>query len=376
MIADIKNKNPFNILIGLLLKYYRVQKRVTSKDMALMLNSGHSLYRLMESGASPLHPSKIYLLIEVFDNLFEENQNIEFENLSKFLIGGQYLDALVNRKKRASSRGLTYQEALQDFLGNSGSDFNKLFDNITGIFDTKTKEDDLNYLVNEKAPLELFDFLSLNNYEKTKTKQHKDEVVAKVYGSYSLQIDMILGVLEELSSHSPSHISDNAHYWEDKNKTKFTHLRGFYLKKEIVINEENFILFDYSYLFESNFKELKMVFVSNEKSDDLKEDFIKKLNHSRIKQNKKELTKNEKEKIHIKTISDTDIGNFQDLITENKGLLNTGLLAYWSFSMRNGNENGFIGYKVGGGEEYAFNIKYLDGKERVKKFDKKWNNIS
>ncbi len=370
MIADVKNKNPFNILIGLLLKYYRVQKRVTSKDMAIMLNSGHSLYRLMESGASPLHPSKIYLLIEIFDDLFEDEQNIEFENLSKFLIGGQYIDALVNRKKR-NSRSLTYQEALQEFLGNSGDDFNKLFNNVQGLFDLKTKEKDLNHLIDEKAPLELFDFLSLNNYEKNKTLQFGDKIIERIGNSYSLHIDMLLSMIKEFSTHPPMHISGIADKWEKNNHHNFEELRGFYLKEEIIINKNNFKLFDYDYLFDDNFKKLRMVFVSEKSSPELKDSFVQKLNASR----NKKLTKREIDKINIKSIKSIN-ENLKNLVADSDNSNPNNLMTFWVFSMSNGNQNGFIGFKNTIEKDYIKNLKYAESIRRLEIFDKEWDNIN
>lgn len=376
MIADIENKNPFNVLMGLLLKYYRLEKKLTSKAMALKLNSGHSLYRLMESGASPFHPSKIYLLIGLFEDLFED-EDIEFDNLSKFLIGGQYIDALVNRKKRDTSRGLTYEQALKELLDNDTVGFVKLFDKTKRLFVPDIEEKEMLYLENEKVPLELFDFLSLNNYNKPKTEQYKDEVIESILNSYSLHTEIILSMAKEFNTHPPLHISGIADKWEKDNKKKFKYLRGFYLKEDIIINEENFKAFNYDYLFEASFTEMQMLFVSDKPKEDLELDFVNKLNASREANSKKILTETEINKINIKTVKKAHLTeNLKSLLKNSTGSSDDSLLAFWIFSMISGNQNGFIGFRKRDNEkDYILNLKYNEVNKRLNMFDEEWKSI-
>jgi hypothetical protein len=181
----------------------------------------------------------------------------------------------------------------------------------------------------------------------------------------------------EFKSHPPLHITGIADKWERDNKTKFTHLKGFYLAEHIIITSENFQLFNFEYLFADTFEKLKMIFVSDKTNKQLEKHFIKELNNSRSKNNLLELSKAEIAKISIKTINVDDVTeDLGELMIDGDGLSNNSLAAFFIFSMKSGNQIGFVGFREDDNEkDYILNLKYGDAKKRLKIFDEEWKNI-
>lgn len=382
MVVDIENKNPFNVLMGLLLRFYRIDKKMTSKAMSLKLNAGHSLYRLIEAGSSPLHPSKIFLFIELFEELFDD-EDIKYEKLSNFLIAGQYIDSQVNRKQRSTSRGLSYKEAVQEFLEYDTVGFAKLFNNIDRLFNININEKELDHLLNYKAPLELFDFLSKKDYLKDKHEQYDKRIMDLINDSYSLNLEIGIQMFKSLQTLHPSHISTIAAKWEQDNKNNFEYVRGFFIDRELIINKENFKLFDYDYLFEQDFKETQIIFyreTEEETSNSVKEIFFRELNSIRKEIGKTEITKDslEWEKLKIKLLNKGEENDsIITLVESPKADLNntTELKGFWFFSMSSGNEIGFAGYKpndANNDKDYVLNLTLSETNIRKNEFIQIW----
>jgi transcriptional regulator with XRE-family HTH domain len=366
-------KNPLNVCFGYFLKKHRKDFNKTTNEVALEMGLGHSLYRMVEAGNSTFPSGKTFALIKTFSETFI-NQKLEFELIAKYILGAHYIDTeMLNAKKE--ERTISFNDLKRDLIDNDIV-FSKFFSKVYDFF-SKRELPNSDYYTSELIPKEVLDFLTNKNYELKPVEQYNDEIFKEIKSSYSLHIEMILSLIREFKSHPPLHISGIADKWEKDNKTKFTHLKGFYLKEDIIIKDLNFKLFNYDYLFENTFEELKMIFVTDISKAQLEEEFVKELNISRMDNNLKELTKTEIKKIKFKSIEEKNLSeDFHILIRENKGLDTKDLLAYWSFSMISGNQNGFVGYRNRTNErDYVLNLKYGDAKNRLRTFDDLWKTI-
>jgi len=219
-----------------------------------------------------------------------------------------------------------------DVLGQMDAGLEALFSNtkIKDLMDSNPGSH--KGLAPENNLRELKHFLSNIHYGRDESKKMQDKVSfvsQKLEEAPSLNLELMINFINELSSHPPLHTIAVARQWEEKNHKKFRKLRGVYSDPDLILREKNLKNFKYGFLANPNF-ELQFLFQSDKTQDELKDNFLKGL----LKFNKElEHSVDRLEKsVQIKTYTSFKNG---DMPEEFK-------YGYWAFHMESTNIIGFV----------------------------------
>lgn len=284
--------------------------------------------RMIEAGRSPLHISRVFNLVNTFQ---EANESIEFQMAMKYLGAIQFLEG-------GKEKGKSWKPLLSK-LEEIDHDFEKLFGVIKDFLDKADRETDDD--PDDATIDELAKFLSTQNYGSGDTKKFNDDLIADVLDMPSLTLEVTLDLFATMKKHPPHHIGDTASEWEARNKNNFAELRGVYGQSKFIVSKENLEQFPHKYIGSHKFDSLKYIFLDGCEGDQVKRDFISLLRDIwQHYPDQNPLTADVEKKISIKCI---DPKKYEDILNELLKRKKIPYYAFWVFTTNRGNQIGFLG---------------------------------
>jgi transcriptional regulator with XRE-family HTH domain len=354
----ISGKNPMVQMFGTYLRLKRNAGNKSVADAARILGVGSSFVRAIEAGSYPLNPNRIDKLRQLLSEEY-----IDPERAINFFIGLQFVQFQMEA-------GETGYEALKK-LSDLTEDFKKFYENVKVFFEYSEDSLQQKKFLEEKAILEVTNFLTQKFYVEESRKQFNSVLIDTIRNTRTIHLETIMEVRDLLERHPPLHVGDVAANWENINAKRLKCLKGIFQEASYIISESNVRKFTYDYLFEEKFEFLNFIFLEGDTEKILKEKFVTLLNDARKKVSKKELTQSEVDKINIRCVKYLNVKSECDKVLEGENSIIINSKAFWVFSMISGNEIGFIG--VPQAEDYkVLNLTYKDTLERIKYFDNIW----
>jgi hypothetical protein len=357
-------KNPLNALFGAFLQNERKKDTSSSiNDIGEKLKMSLSLYKMVESGNAAFNVNKIFNLIHTFPDA-----NLSFDRLSKYFVAQSIADLLINK-------GGTPRDVINK-LSENDEEFRHFFLNIEDyvLYNGESKEikDDLQ----EKAIKEINEFLSNSVYPIKDDDKYEANMAHKLSKIPSLSIEILLDFIDSFGTIIPQHFGNIASEWEDKNRSNFKSIDGFYVNPGLIIDKNNLSIYPYSYLRENSFTKIKYIFLSEDEPSILGSKFKTILNQCRSEKKIAKISDNDYKKVHIKSISSKS--NHQKLMIKEllRDPIQTGgeLQAFWVFTTVKGNKVGFVGVRENDTNK-VYNLAYKETIDRDNLFKKLWESI-
>lgn len=249
-------KNPLAQVLGIVLQKMRNALVLSSDEVALTLGLGGSSYRMIEAGSAILQPGKALKVIQAFER-------IEFAPLCKCLVALQVMEAGTGSPDdmRSACR----------LLGEIDPLLHDVLEKLNPIWPSLEKADPTE--IGDKIRALKID-IALENFLTTPAPAVLDhQGVLKAHVNSLLNstppfyFDLAVDMLENLQGYIPRVSPVELAKWEEKNKTRITHVIGAIRDARSWTNPENFDLFVYSFLWESQFENFRLLVTSSAKKD-------------------------------------------------------------------------------------------------------------
>lgn len=360
-------KNPLSQLFGVLLQKMRSDLGLNSDEVAQKLRLGGSSYRMVEAGSGVYQPGRALELIQVFNQ-------IEFEPLCRLLVAIQTMET--SGKDTEGRRGASV------LLSDADPQLKLVFDAIEPTWEIALQESSnkvVSYLETNRAHLVLKEFLTTNRYFGLEKEKRLDfELNSLIEDIPSVYLDFILDSLQSLRKYRLHYFPDDSSSWENDNKYNFTNLYAVILDSSEITNPENFRSFDYNYLWQTQFERLNFILLG-EKTDAKKQlkDFketLKMVLHEKPVKYAQELKRFEEvteQKLRFKNgnIYKDQLKLMLDSVGED------GTKMFWVFTLKNGNNIGFISNSDTQQVFYGTTLSYKETRDKLNEFKKIWDDI-
>jgi len=256
-----KVRNPLAQALGLVLSELRDKMGgVSSSQVASELGLAASHYRMIEAGSAILQPSRAIRVVQTFDT-------IEFIPLCEVIVSIQVLDGA-----RQSIRDMKTTAALLAEATPSLAKVLRKLDTLWKVVDkgdagevskaigsTGLKDELVRFLTTEPLPLSAADidnFMS-PTYEHPLSGRLYGKIGNILQGVAPFYLDTVLQLVDNLRNVTPRVTAEELARWEGLHQNKFSHEIGIVRKPEIVVDVG---IFDYSYLWEKNFKKIVIIY--------------------------------------------------------------------------------------------------------------------
>ncbi len=249
-------KNPLAQVLGIVLQKMRNAMVLSSDEVALRLGLGGSSYRMIEAGSAILQPGKSIRVIQTFER-------IEFAPLCKCLVALQVTEAGSGTAEdmRLACRLLgEVDPLLQDVV--------EKLNPIWSILETADPGEVSEKIRALKIDIALETFLTTPS---PTVQDHQGVLKAHVNSLLNstppFYFDLAVDMLENLQGYIPRVSPVELAKWEEKNKSRITDVVGAIRDSRSWTNPENFDLFAYGFLWESQFEQLRLMVLSGAKKD-------------------------------------------------------------------------------------------------------------
>lgn len=249
-------KNPLAQVLGIVLQKMRNALVMSSDDVARTLGLGGSSYRMIEAGSAILQPGKALRVIQTFER-------IEFAPLCKCLVALQVMEA--------GSGTPDDMRIACGLLGEVDPLFHDVVEKLNPVWPVLEKTDPTE--ISDKIRALKAD-IALENFLTTPAPtvlDHQGVLKAHVHSLLNstppFYFDLAVDMLENLQGYIPRVSPVELAKWEEKNKTRITHVIGAIRDARSWTNPENFDLFVYGFLWESQFENFRLLVTSAAKKD-------------------------------------------------------------------------------------------------------------
>jgi hypothetical protein len=256
-----KVRNPLAQALGLVLQEMRDKMGgASSSQVASELGLAASHYRMIEAGSAILQPSRAIRVVQTF-------ATIEFIPLCEVLVSIQILDSA-----RQSIRDMRTTTALLAEVTPSLTKVLKKLGTLWKVMDSGEAGDVAKTIISGGLRDELARFLttepvslSAAEIDNFMSPTYEHPLSGRLYGKIGnilqgvapFYLDAVLQLVDNLKNVSPRVTAEELARWEDLHQNKFSHEIGVVRKPDIVVDVG---IFDYSYLWEKNFKKIVIIY--------------------------------------------------------------------------------------------------------------------
>ena len=359
-------KNPLAQLFGLCVQQLRSQAGFSSDEVASRMGISASSYRMMESGAAPLHPGRALDLVRVLDT-------VEFDALSRVLIALQVIE-------NAGRSFSEWQQAAQN-LEEVDPQLGQLLAHLHPIWQQpKLKPQQVSKLLEQnRAVKAMIDFFTTNRFfGLDKGKRLDFQLNNLIDNTPSIYLDFILDSLKNLHRYRLHYFPEDSSSWESDNKHQFTELHAVIAHSVDITHIDNFKSFDYNYLWQPQFEKLKFVFLDQGRPvQEIFETFKRELQAALQMQPNKYRAELDNfdaamEKVSFKN-GTPQAEAFEKMLQFGPNGELTEML--WIFTMLNGNKVGFISNAHQQKVFYGTTLSYKETRERLNTINSLWNDL-
>jgi hypothetical protein len=336
-------KNPLSIALGTFFARERNLLRDNSKEMANKIGIGESFYRMIEAGSANLHPSRVLQVIKAFPN-----SSINLDALCKFLVAIQMVESNLSTYE-------TFRQAINDLVA-ADNKIQKLFKvfepvwkvmqngnyEVKDLFDTDMVYNELREFMTN------YEYYATSSIETSEVKlQNINTIFENLPTIYFDYVEDFVQRTQEL----PTRIRfSDLWKWEDKNRKNFKSQYCISRDHENVTSLENLRRYKYRYLWENQYIETNMIFLTDEPVDKIRKRFETNLRKSLTESNDIEKLNDFDErilKVHFKTCPVDNAEVIQalsgmDLDASEESEQMRMYDAVWVFTLVNNNNIGFL----------------------------------
>lgn len=343
--------NPFQRMFGAYLRLERTRLELSSRAVADRLHLTDTYLRLAESGRAALNQALIFKLIAVFGETNAPTHNsrtISFSRLALFMVGMHWVGAEMASFEGEANPGRRATERLAELV----NEFEFFIQRTKRYFELADDSPEQKAFLEDVVAPELELFLRSDTYGRTDIESIEEDVLPRreLLELPTMNIGILLNLKDDLTGRSFVHTADVASKWESQRASQFRSVHGVYSQTDLIFSEDNLKRFKYEYLSAQRFESLQMIFLDGTSDEDeLKTQFIDRLNKSRGSQNPKlALSTDEADRIHFLCPPKK---RYQEFKTQLDQLLrrppsearSTKPRAYWSFRTHTGLHIGFVG---------------------------------
>ncbi|MBL7994976.1 hypothetical protein JNM05_06345 [bacterium] len=360
-------KNPLMQALGLVLQRMRNFMVLSSDEVASKLGLGGSSYRMVEAGSAVLQPGKALLVIKSFER-------IELDPLCKIMVAIQVMESGID--------SIDDMRAMSKLLGEADAELHDLFEKFDPLWPIIKSEE--SSVVGDEIKArhidnELENFLTTPRPTVVDQEGLLDSHVKSLLSSTPpFYLDLSLDLLENLQGYVPRISPNELAKWEEKNRSRITHIVGTIRDHRMFTDNSNFDFFDHSFLWEGHFEKLQIMYLSPNRKDVLKEfttnfkRFLEK-NHKKYEQRLPRFDEAMK-KIEIKW-GFSKIKQFDEILLHESVDMNN----LWFYKLRGGNVVAFADNAVMNAKEdrvhYGTSFTYNETVKKLKHIEKLWNEI-
>lgn len=360
-------KNPLMQALGLVLQRMRNFMVLSSDEVASKLGLGGSSYRMVEAGSAVLQPGKALLVIKTFER-------IELDPLCKIMVAIQVMESGID--------SIDDMRAMSKLLGEADIELHMLFEKFDPLWAIIKKEESGVVADEIKArhiDIELENFITTPRPAVVDKEGLLDSHVKSLLSSTPpFYLDLSLDLLENLQGYVPRISPNELAKWEEKNRSRITHIIGTIRDHRMFSDHANFEFFDHSFLWEGHFEKLQIIYLSPSRKDVLKEfttgfrQFLDK-NHKKYEQRLPRFDEAMK-KIEIRW-GFPQIKQFDDILLHESVEMNN----LWFYKIRGGNVVAFADNAVMNAKEdrvhYGTSFSYNETVKKLKQIEKLWNDL-
>lgn len=360
-------KNPLMQALGLVLQRMRNFMVLSSDEVAAKLGLGGSSYRMVEAGSAVLQPGKALLVIKTFER-------IELDPLCKIMVAIQVMESGID--------SIDDMRAMSKLLGEADTELHNLFEKFDPLWPIIKKEESgvvADAIKARHIDIELENFITTPRPAVVDKEGLLDSHVKSLLSSTPpFYLDLSLDLLENLQGYVPRISPNELAKWEDKNRSRITHIVGTIRDHRMFNDSGNFEFFDHGFLWEAHFEQLQIIYLSPTRKDVLKEfisgfrQFLEK-NHKKYEQRLPRFDDAMK-KIEIRW-GYPKIKEFDDILLHESVEMNN----LWFYKLRGGNVVAFADNAVINAKEdrvhYGTSFSYSETVKKFKQIEKLWNDL-
>lgn len=360
-------KNPLSQLFGLLLQKLRTNMGLTSDEVAHKLGLGGSSYRMVEAGSGVFQAGRALELIQVFDQL-------EFEPLCRLLVA---IQAMETNKKDWNSKRETAM-----LLSEADPQLSLVFKALEPawvIGEQGNAHKVVGYLESQRVYEVLREFLTTNRYfGLTQEKRLDFQLNSLIEDIPSVYLDFILDSLQSLRKYRLHYFPDDSSSWENDNKYNFTNLYAIISDPSEITNIENFRSFDYNYLWQNQFEQLHFILFGQFSNAEHQREAFKE-NLRKALQEKPTKYAQELERFDEVIDQKVKFKNGNAFADELKTIMESageaGTQIFWVFTLKNGNNIGFVSNSNTQQIFYGTTLSYKETRDKLNQFKKIWEDL-
>lgn len=274
--------NPLQRMFGTYLRLERKRLNLDISTVAAALGLADTYYRLVESGRATFNQGLSFDLISLFGSRSMGSlvaQNIRFHRLALYLVGAQCVGADMAKRSASQRPDLLAMGKLAE----EDANFEKFHRETSGYFSLDDSDErQREFLENTAAPA-VAQFLTSEVYVRPDEKSIVESYLPAdaLLKLPTLNLEMVTRMVVDLSGRPFVHVPKIASAWEDRTARHIRAVSGIYENANFIVDSENLRLFNYLYLLEKSFRELRFVFCTSDSSADansLKTEFIRRIN--------------------------------------------------------------------------------------------------
>ncbi len=360
-------KNPLMQALGLVLQRMRNFMVLSSDEVAAKLGLGGSSYRMVEAGSAVLQPGKALLVIKTFER-------IELDPLCKIMVAIQVMESGID--------SIDDMRAMSKLLGEADTELHLLFEKFDPLWSVIKKEESgvvADAIKERHIDIELENFLTTPRPAVVDQEGLLDSHVKSLLSSTPpFYLDLSLDLLENLQGYVPRISPNELAKWEDKNRSRITHIVGTIRDHRMFTDSGNFDFFDHSFLWEGHFESMHILYLSPARKDVWKEftanfkQFLEK-NRKKYEQRLPRFDEAMK-KIEIRW-GYPKIKEFDDILLHESVEMNN----LWFYKIRGGNVVAFADNSVLNAKEdrvhYGTSFSYSETVKKLKQIETLWKEL-
>lgn len=346
----MNEKNPLAVVLGVYLQNERKRSQKNIPEWSKEIFYSESAYRMIESGGTLPALVKCIPLLKLLPE-----KNLTFGSLSVFLVAAHALDHLIVLKNGDVRKGFA---KLCTLLPE--------YERFLPYFEPGGDQKDF---IEKKLLRELKIILKIIPSDPADHRLSENVMITKLLDMPSIQLDIILDQIKRFQNTPPLHVGRFATDWLKSVSKEITTYEGLFTRPDEILNETHMTEFWLPFLWEEQFESVRLIFISDESDEQIKEKFIHLLSQA-SKQYRKKLSDRERSLISIKTISPTSkMHEVRELTLSTEDWL-TESSSFWQYSLE-GFHIAFVGLFHHQFPQAA-NIRYGETRRRNTLFEKLW----
>lgn len=427
--------HPLQRFLGCYMRLERVRQRRSPTELASAMGLSPGYIKLMEAGAVPINIALADVFIRQMaargDEAVRDQRIIHFDRLTRYLAGSHWMAAQLVAKEGTIDPKPTVLRAMED-LKDQDPDFEPLYELVVQHVELGSEESEKEFLektavkavdaflrpvaptgskVNVDGANNLIELLrtiepafdrslpqnerdraldevvipALHNYLKagprTVVQTKLDKLLMPLFQIPSLNLDLLRSFVDSVRNRPLLHIGRYAEEWERDNAHRFVSGVCLYSSSDGIIAPLNLERFQFPYLAEERFKELRFLFAKDHTGkgcEHLEQKFFELIEpYSKIR-----FTREQQAKVKIRIIPEGEYAELTnslwagiavppEITTTNKEELRKG---YWSFEMEEELQIGFTSRKNMAYHD-VLNLSFEESLLRHDRFDELWDNV-